>query len=202
LLFFITIELYSTKRKSYQKLELNNINTKYIFKPIYKNEKIGLFYSYNTKKTAQIANRIIENFEAGTIEAVNAEEITEEQFMKYDNLILGVPTWFDGELPNYWDEFVPALEDLNLKNKKVAIFGAGDQKGYPENFVDGIGIMAGILEQQGAKIVGFTSVKGYEFESSKARRGDQFCGLALDFENQSGMNKNVLLNGVNNLKRI
>jgi len=164
-------------------------------------KKIGLFYSYNTKKTAQMANRIIENFEAGTIEAVNAEEITEEQFMKYDNLILGVPTWFDGELPNYWDEFVPALEDLNLKNKKVAIFGAGDQKGYPENFVDGIGIMAGILEQQGAKIVGFTSVKGYEFESSKARRGDQFCGLALDFENQSGMNKKRVAEWCEQLKK-
>lgn len=164
-------------------------------------KKIGLFYSYNTKKTAQMANRIIENFEAGSIEAANAEELTEEQFMKYDNLILGVPTWFDGELPNYWDEFIPALEDLNMKNKKVAIFGAGDQKGYPENFVDGIGIMAEILEQQGARIVGFTPVKGYEFESSKAHRGNQFCGLALDFENQSGMNKKRVSEWCEQLKK-
>jgi flavodoxin I len=100
-------------------------------------------------------------------------------------MILGVPTWFDGELPNYWDEFVPALEDLDLKGKTVAIFGNGNQKGYPENFVDGVGIMAKLLESRGARLAGFTSVKGYTFESSQAVRGDQFTGLALDFENQA-----------------
>ena len=152
-------------------------------------KKIGLLYSYNTKKTAQAAKKIAEIFGEEYVNQVNAEEITEEQFKLYDNLILGVPTWFDGELPNYWDEFVPALEDMKLKGKKIAIFGAGDQKGYPENFVDGIGVMAKILEQQGAKIVGLTSTDGYEFESSKAQRGNQFTGLALDFENQVGKNK-------------
>ncbi len=152
-------------------------------------KKIGLIYSYNSKKTTQMAKRIVEAFESGVVYEINAEELTEKEFMQYNNLILGIPTWFDGELPNYWDEFVPALEDLNLKGKKIAIFGAGDQKGYPENFIDAVGIMAGLVEKQGAKIVGFTSTKGYDFESSKAQRGKQFCGLALDFENQSGKNK-------------
>jgi flavodoxin I len=152
-------------------------------------KKIGLIYSFNTKKTAQMAKRIVEAFGSATIEEINAEELTEEQFIKFDHLILGVPTWFDGELPNYWDEFVPALENLDLKGKQMAIYGAGNQKGYPENFVDAIGIMAGLVEQQGAVIVGYTSVEGYTFESSRAKRGDKFCGLALDFENQSGKNK-------------
>jgi flavodoxin I len=152
-------------------------------------KKIGLIYSFNTKKTAQMAIRMVEAFGQDYIEEINAEELTAETFLKYDNLILGVPTWFDGELPNYWDEFVPALEDINLKGKHIAIFGAGDQKGYPENFVDAVGIMAGLVEKQGGKLVGFTSVNGYTFESSKANRGDSFCGLALDFENQSTKNK-------------
>jgi flavodoxin I len=147
-------------------------------------DKIGLFYSFNTKKTAQAAEKIFQEFGNG-IEKVNAETITEKDILSYKNLILGVPTWFDGELPNYWDEFVPALEDLNLKDKNVAIFGNGNQKGYPENFVDGIGIMAKILESRGARIVGFTPLKGYEFESSQAVRDDQFTGLALDFENHA-----------------
>jgi flavodoxin I len=152
-------------------------------------KKIGLFYSFNTKKTAQTAHKIIEQLGAENIEEINAEEVTPVQFTAFDNLILGVPTWFDGELPNYWDEFVPALEDIDLTGKKVAIFGAGDQKGYPENFIDAVGIMAYILEKRGALLVGFTSTGTYTFESSKAKRGDQFCGLALDFENQVGMNK-------------
>ncbi len=164
-------------------------------------KKIGLFYSYNTKKTAQMAKRIVEAFGSELIEEINAEEVIEKQFTKFDNIILGVSTWFDGELPNYWDEFIPALEDLDLKNKKAAIFGAGDQKGYPENFVDGIGIMADLLERQGAEIVGFTSAKGYHFEISRALRGDQFCGLALDFENQSALNKKRVTEWCEQLKK-
>jgi flavodoxin I len=152
-------------------------------------KKIGLFYSFNTKKTSQTAKRIIEFFGEENIDKLNVEDITEEQFTSYDNMILGVPTWFDGELPNYWDEFLPAIEDLKLKGKKVAIYGAGDQKEYPENFVDGIGLMAKIIENIGGELIGFTSAEGYTFEKSLALRGEKFCGLALDYENQSGKNK-------------
>jgi flavodoxin I len=147
-------------------------------------KKVGLFYSFNTNKTSQAARKIGEEFGDAAVH-VNAETLTETEFLLYDNMILGVPTWFDGELPNYWDEFVPALEDLDLKGKTVAVFGNGNQKGYPENFVDGVGIMADLLESRGARIIGFTPVQGYSFEGSKALRGDKFCGLALDFENQA-----------------
>ncbi|MBN1926785.1 MAG: flavodoxin [Prolixibacteraceae bacterium] len=149
-------------------------------------KKIGIFYSFNSNKTARIGEKIKEAFgPEADIEAVNAEMVTEEQFTMYDNLIVGVPTWFDGELPNYWDEFVPALEELDLKGKKIAIYGLGDQKGYPENFNDGVGIFASIVEKCGAKLVGFTSREGYTYEHSAAERGDSFCGLCLDQENQA-----------------
>jgi flavodoxin I len=152
-------------------------------------KKIGIFYSFNTTKTGQAVRMLIEEFGTDNTEKTNAETVTAEQVKSFDNLIFGVPTWFDGELPNYWDEFVPELEDMNLKGKRIAIFGNGDQKNYPENFVDGIGIMADLLESRGAKIVGFTDIKGYQFESSRALRGDKFAGLALDFENQPRQNK-------------
>jgi flavodoxin I len=151
-------------------------------------DKIGLFYSFNTHKTTKIAEKIAAAFGQGEIEPQNAELVTEEVFKGYKNLILGVPTWFDGELPNYWDEFVPALEDMDLKGIKVAIFGLGDQKNYPENFLDAVGIMASLLESRGAGIVGYTSVEGYTFEKSKALRDGKFCGLGIDFENQHQLN--------------
>ena len=164
-------------------------------------KKTAIIYSFNTKKTAKVAERIREAFSDEQVEMVNAEEITEELFMSFDQMVLGVATWFDGELPNHWDEFVPALEDLDLKGKKIALFGLGDQKGYPENFLDGVGIMAEILEERGASLVGFTSVEGYEFESSRSRRGDQFCGLAIDYENQGSMNKERVSAWVEQLKK-
>ena len=163
--------------------------------------KTAIIYSFNTKKTGKIATQIREGFNDPNIEMVNAEELTEEQFLSFENLILGVPTWFDGELPNYWDEFVPALEDLDLKGKKIALFGLGDQKGYPENFLDGVGIMADILEAQGASLVGYTSTEGYEFESSRALREEHFLGLAIDYENQGSMNKQRIAAWVEQLRK-
>ncbi|MGW8316505.1 MAG: flavodoxin [Bacteroidales bacterium] len=162
--------------------------------------KTAIIYSFNTKKTGKIAERIKEAFGEDQVEMVNAEEINEEKFLSFDQIIMGVPTWFDGELPNYWDEFVPALEDLDLKGKKIALFGLGDQKGYPENFLDGMGIMAGILEEQGATLIGFTSTEGYEFESSRAQRGEHFTGLAIDYENQGSMNKQRVASWVDQLR--
>jgi flavodoxin I len=162
--------------------------------------KTAIIYSFNTKKTGKIASQIQEGFNDPDIEMLNAEDITEENFLAYDRIIMGVPTWFDGELPNYWDEFVPALEDMDLKGKKIALFGLGDQRGYPENFLDGVGIMAEILEARGATLVGYTSTEGYEFESSRARRDDQFTGLAIDYENQGSMNKQRIASWIEQLR--
>lgn len=164
--------------------------------------KTAIIYSFNSTKTAKAAEKITEAFGKDyNIESVNAEELTEEKFLSFTNLILGVPTWFDGELPNYWDEFVPALEDLNLAGKTVAIFGLGNQVEYPENFGDAVGIMAELLQYRGAKLVGFTNVDGYKFESSKALIGNQFVGLLLDQETQPRLSKDRIETWVNDLKK-
>jgi flavodoxin I len=164
-------------------------------------KKIGLFYSFKSIKTAKIAEKILAELKDNVVESVNAETVTEEQFLSYDNLILGVPTWFDGELPTYWDEFGPSLEDLNLKGKQIALYGLGDQVGYPESFLDAVGIMAELLESCGAKIVGLTPTKGFKYEKSKAVRGDNFLGLAIDFENQSSKNKERVNVWIEKLKK-
>ena len=163
--------------------------------------KIGLIYSYNTQKTANVAKEFKELFGATAIDEINAEEINGASFTMFNNLVLGVPTWFDGELPNYWDEFVPELETLDLKGKKIALFGNGDQIGYPENFVDAIGVLAEILESRGAKIVGYTPTDGYSYESSRAVKNGQFQGLAIDFENQSELNTKRIKSWVTELKK-
>jgi flavodoxin I len=163
-------------------------------------KKIGIFYSFNSTKTAKLGEKIRDAFENKNIESIDAETVTEELFKQYDNIIVGVPTWFDGELPIYWDEFVPALERMNLNGKKIAIYGLGDQKGYPENFNDGVGIFANIVSQRGAEVVGFTEVDEYEFESSKANKSGKFCGLCLDQENQARLTPKRIQNWVTQLK--
>ena len=130
-------------------------------------KKIGIFYAAKADKTSWVAEKIQKEFGASA-ESVAIENAWQNDFEAYDNFIVGASTWFDGELPTYWDELLPELRTLQLKGKKVAIFGLGDQVKYPT-------------------LVGFTSIDGYSFERSRALKGDKWCGLVIDIENQSEM---------------
>jgi len=163
--------------------------------------KTGIFYSFSTKNSAGVAEKIKEVFGKDKIDTIAIDEMTDDQFLAYDNYILSSPTWFDGELAGYWDEFVPALEDMDLHGKTVAIFGLGDQIAYPENFGDAVGLLANILEKQGAKIVGETSTRGYTFEKSKAIRNGKFIGLLIDVENQDDLTDDRVNSWVSEIKK-
>ena len=164
-------------------------------------KKIAIIYSFNTTKSKNAAKKIAAEFKDSQVELLNAEELSGDEFMKYSNYILSLPTWFDGELPNYWDEFMPEFEDLKLKGKTFALYGLGDQKGYPENFGDAIGIMAEYIEKGGGKLIGFTSTDGYVYESSRAERDCEFIGLVLDQDNQARLSGNRIKEWVEKIKK-
>jgi flavodoxin I len=108
-----------------------------------------------------------------------------DDFAKYPYIIIGCPTWNIGELQGDWQGFYDELEAIDFSGKKVAYFGCGDQIGYPDNFQDAIGILEEMITSLGGKTVGYWSTEGYEFNASRALRGNQFVGLALDEDNQS-----------------
>ena len=126
--------------------------------------KIGIFFGTDTGRTRLIAKQIAKKLGEllpGLVEApVNIGRATLEQFLAYDALILGSPTLGDGELPGLstglaqpsWEEFLPQLADSYLAGKVVAIFGLGDQKKYPDEFVDAIGIIHDALVVRGARV--------------------------------------------------
>ena len=145
---------------------------------------IGLFYSFNTRHTSDAADRIAKELGENNIDKINIETIEGEVFLAYPYMILGVSTWFDGELPNYWDEFLPAMESMDFSGKTIALFGPADQKGYPQNFADGIGILADFLRSRGATIAGHYPAKDYHFIRSRALEEEHFIGLVLDYANQ------------------
>lgn len=163
-------------------------------------KKTAIIYSFHTQKSKKVAEKVVDAFGKDEIEVINAEELTKESIERFDNFIISAPTWFDGELPNYWDEFIPDLEEMDLSKKTFAIFGLGDQKGYPENFCDAVGLMAEILESCGAKIIGSTATQGYTYESSKAQRGDQFVGLLIDQDNQPRLTRKRVSDWVEKIK--
>jgi flavodoxin I len=150
--------------------------------------KIGLFYGTDTGNTETIAKELKKKLEAklgeGTVDLLEIYKKKKEDMDKYDTLILGMPTWYDGELQGDWEEFIPEMEKIDFTGKKVAFFGLGDQYGYAAYFCDALGVFAEIVEKNHGQLYGFWPAKGYEHDESKAQRGDKFVGLCLDTDNQ------------------
>ncbi|NJN38975.1 MAG: flavodoxin FldA [Acaryochloridaceae cyanobacterium CSU_3_4] len=148
--------------------------------------QIGMFFGTTTGKTAEAAERIQEAF--GGEDIVTLIEIPDAEagdFANYPYLLIGCPTWDIGELQSDWEAFFPNLDQIDFSGKKIAYFGTGDQIGYADNYMDAIGIIEAKITEKGGKTVGYWSTEGYQFDGSKAVRGNQFCGLALDEDNQS-----------------
>ncbi|MDT8304684.1 MAG: flavodoxin [Anaerolineae bacterium] len=149
---------------------------------------IGLFYGSNTGFTMLVTDLIKEEFELIAPDLLTVHDVAEtpiEKMEEYDYLIIGCPTWNVGQLQDDWDALFVDLDQLDLSGKKVAIFGLGDQYGYPENYCDAIGILGRKFISLGAELVGFTSTEGYEFSYSRGVEDGMFMGLALDEENET-----------------
>ena len=153
--------------------------------------KVGLFYGTDTGNTERVAKKIKELLESkigvGEVDLLEIYKKKKEDMGKYDLLVLGMPTWYDGELQGDWEEFIGEMNQIDFTGKKVAFFGLGDQYGYASYFCDALGVFSEIVEKQNGKLVGFTSVTGYEHDFSKAQRGEQFVGLCLDTDNQDDL---------------
>lgn len=112
------------------------------------------------------------------------DEVDPARLQRYDKLLIGCSTWNVGELQAAWDRALPAVRKLDLRGIRVALFGSGDQLGYPDTFQDALGILAETFEATGATLDGAWPVEGYEHVASRAQRGDAFVGLALDADYQ------------------
>jgi flavodoxin I len=123
------------------------------------------------------------------------------EFSKHDALIVGTPTWNTGAETERsgtgWDEiYYGEMQNLELRGKKVAVFGLGDSVSYSDNYADASGELHDVFESLGCKMMGYTSQEGYEHKASKAIRGDLFCGLLLDAVNQEDLTEERIKNWV------
>lgn len=158
--------------------------------------KVGIFFGTDTGNTRRIAKDISTAL-GSTIAAkpVNVRNATVNDMLMYDVLILGTPTYGEGVLPGLstgnatesWEEFLPTLVGQDFSGKKVAIYGLGNQKSYPNEFVDAMFYLYEQFAQCNATLIGAWATDGYEFKASKAVVNEQFIGLVLDQENQKDL---------------
>lgn len=119
--------------------------------------------------------------------SVDIKDATAGDFENCYLLILGSPTYGDGTLQTDWEDNIDKLRSANLKGKKVALFGTGEQQTYPLSFLNAMGILYDEVEALGAEVIGFTETAGYDFIESTALRDGKFVGLGIDPDTQSGM---------------
>lgn len=119
--------------------------------------------------------------------SVDIKDATAADFENCHLLILGSPTYGDGTLQTDWEDNIDKLRSANLKGKKVALFGTGDQQTYPLSFQNAMGTLYDEVLDLGASVIGFTETTGYDFIESTAVRDGKFVGLAIDPDTQSGM---------------
>ncbi len=163
--------------------------------------KIGLFYGSTTGNTVRGADLIQKAFGPGVVDLIDVGTASSQDLKKYDALILGTSTWHWGGLQDEWALFEDYLTSDILGGKKIAFFGLGDQKRYPDHFVDGMGLLYEKVKPLGVKVVGLWSREGYDFDVSTALMGDHLVGLALDEDNESHKTEDRVNRWVQQLKK-
>ena len=162
--------------------------------------RIKLIYGSDTGNTELVTEDLVKLL--GNVEVTTVADLTPEDW-DYDNFILGIPTWYDGELQSDWEEYFEEFKTINFTGKKVAIFGLGDQLGYEEWFCDGIGILAKEILKNGGTVIGYTTKdESYDFETTPKSiiKDDVFYGLCIDEDNQGELTQERLKNWVEQLK--
>ncbi len=156
--------------------------------------KIGLFYGSDTGRTTAVAERIKEILGPKVdIEDHDVVDFKKTDMDPYDYLIIGLSTWYDGELQSDWEVNFDEFSEVDFKGKIIALYGLGDQIVYCDYFIDGVGILGEQILKNDGKLIGKWPTEGYLHTESKAEMEDGFfCGLALDEDTEEEMTEDRL----------
>ena len=83
----------------------------------------AVVYGSTSGMTEQAAAKIAEMLKA---DLINVAEADPTKLAEYGALILGSSTWGSGALQDDWEFFLPKLQSMDLRGKKVAVFGTGE----------------------------------------------------------------------------
>jgi flavodoxin I len=162
--------------------------------------RIKLIYGSDTGNTELVTEDIVKLLD--NIEVTTVGDLTPEDW-DYDKFILGIPTWYDGDLQSDWEEYFEEFKTIDFTDKTVAIFGLGDQLGYEEWFCDGVGILAEVILKNGGRVIGYTDKdESYDFETTPKSiiKDDVFYGLCIDEDNQGELTQERLSKWVEQIK--
>ncbi len=147
-------------------------------------KQIGIFYAPSGGSVHKVARLIKQKLSEYKPDLYVISEVAPLKLLDYQNLILvcstlGRNTW-EMEQKDPWSSFIPKMLRIRLDGRRVAIVGLGDHVSYPNNFVDGMGILGQTIEEIEGHLIGMTETRDYIFNDSRALREGKFIGLPLD----------------------
>ncbi|GAB4318484.1 MAG: flavodoxin FldA [Bacteroidales bacterium] len=163
-------------------------------------KKIGIFYGSTSGKTRKVAELLRDTLGKTKCELHDIRKVKPEEVLKYDNLIFGTSAWGIGDLQDDWELFIDELVELDLSQKRIALFGLGDQKTYPGSFADALGTLYCRLPYK-ENIVGFIPTEGYNYYYSSAERDGKFVGLVIDEDYQPELTAGRIKKWVDQIKK-
>src|SRR5690606_21532526 len=114
----------------------------------------GLFYGSSTCYTEIAAEKIRDLIGHDRVSLFNVGDTSVDAMADFDYLILGIPTCDYGELQEDWEAVWEDLDKIDFSGKTIALYGLGDQEGYPEWFQDALGFLWAKVVNQGGKTIG------------------------------------------------
>ncbi|WP_343190138.1 flavodoxin FldA [Buchnera aphidicola (Mollitrichosiphum nigrofasciatum)] len=164
-------------------------------------KNIGIFFGSDTGNTEFVAKLIQKTLYPKQSLLYEINNTKKKDIESCKILFFGISTWYYGDMQCDWEDFLPILQTINFHNKKIALFGCGDQEDYSEYFCDAMGLLYKILKSKKVEIIGQWSTKGYYHTSSKAEiKKNVFCGLTIDIDRQPKLTKLRVKKWIKNLR--
>ncbi len=90
--------------------------------------KTLLIYATYSGSTLEVSNYIASVFtqKGFEIKQKDAREVEPDEFNNYDLIILGSPTWGEGDAHDLFKRLIEKFDNITLPGKHFAIFGLGD----------------------------------------------------------------------------
>ena len=169
-------------------------------------KKIVLLYWPKGGSVEVAAKKISASFQSSDIDVFDVDSFDTSRLSDYEMIIMGNSTvgaenWEDADADNKWNKFFRETKSHDLSNKKIALFGLGNQILYPAHFVDGLGILKDEVAKFNGKLIGEWPTEGYSYTDSEGVEGDMFFGLALDEDTESELTDERVSEWTNILKK-
>ena len=89
-------------------------------------ERAIIVYGSNTGNTESLAGAVAEELQSRLdVTVQNVADISPDDILDYDLILLGSSTWNEGELQEDFQDFFEEMDRLDLSGKKGAVFGPG-----------------------------------------------------------------------------